>query len=55
MSMEVVDDLLTHHAPPAPKPDVTFVGDLDSGVAAATASGCSTIPVGRTSNSNASA
>jgi dihydrofolate reductase len=29
--------VLTHHAPATPVPDVTFVGDLDSGVAAAKA------------------
>jgi dihydrofolate reductase len=29
--------VLTHHAPDTPVPDVTFVGDLDSGVAAAKA------------------
>ncbi len=29
--------VLTHHAPETPVPDVTFVGDLDSGVAAAKA------------------
>ena len=29
--------MLTHHAPNAPVPGVTFVGDLDSGVAAAKA------------------
>jgi dihydrofolate reductase len=29
--------VLTHHAPDAPVPDVTFVGDLDSAVAAAKA------------------
>jgi dihydrofolate reductase len=29
--------VLTHHAPDAPVPDVTFVGDLEGGVAAATA------------------
>ncbi|MEV4163486.1 dihydrofolate reductase family protein [Nonomuraea dietziae] len=29
--------VLTHHAPAAPVPDVTFVGDLDSAVAAAKA------------------
>jgi dihydrofolate reductase len=29
--------VLTHHAPAAPVPGVTFVGDLDSGVAAAKA------------------
>jgi dihydrofolate reductase len=29
--------VLTHHAPDTPMPDVTFVGDLDSGVAAAKA------------------
>jgi dihydrofolate reductase len=29
--------VLTHHAPDAPVPGVTFVGDLDSGVAAARA------------------
>lgn len=29
--------VLTHHAPDTPLPDVTFVGDLDSGVAAAKA------------------
>ncbi|HUR03010.1 MAG TPA: dihydrofolate reductase family protein [Nonomuraea sp.] len=29
--------VLTHHAPDAPVPGVTFVGDLDSGVAAAKA------------------
>ncbi|MEV6863796.1 dihydrofolate reductase family protein [Streptosporangium subroseum] len=29
--------VLTHHAPPTSAPDITFVGDLDSGVAAAKA------------------
>jgi dihydrofolate reductase len=29
--------VLTHHAPETPVPDITFVGDLDSGVAAAKA------------------
>lgn len=29
--------VLTHHAPDTPVPGITFVGDLDSGVAAATA------------------